>query len=126
MLDVKLRRLADNELVPVNLAALALSVRGEFRFPAEENSSAEATTGPAVVIHCMDRWDVVQCLEFASRWGLLVAMRNSRTDPVTWADCDQGIAVDLSALSSRGARRVASRGMARAGMTQSAPREAGL
>ncbi len=98
MLEVKLRHVSDQELIEVNLGALALSVRGDFRFPARENG------GPAVIVRCADRRDVLECLEFASRLGVLVAMYNAHEDPATWSDCDQGIAVDLSALSARAAR----------------------
>ncbi|WP_290652136.1 hypothetical protein [Aquisalimonas sp.] len=115
MLEVNLRQLADNELVPVNIAALALSVAGEFRFPAEEAAAATAQgdanvhTGPAVIVHCADRRDVLECLEFASRHGLLVAMHNSHKDPANWSDCDHGIAVDLSALSAKARKTCAQR-----------------
>lgn len=110
MLEVKLRQIADQELVNVSLAALAVSTRGEFRFPAAE---AEGTSsdgrpsnrvGPAVIVQCMDRHDAMACLEFASRQGVLVAVGNAPGDPATWRDCDQGMAVVLPASTSRQAR----------------------
>ncbi len=105
MLNLEIRRLADNTPTPVSIASLAMEVRGEFQFPREdEQASGKAGgngadgTGPALIVHCTDRQDVVRCLDFASRHDLLVAMRNGRNAHAAWDDCDQGIAVDLSAL----------------------------
>ena len=56
------------------------------------------STGPALIVRCTDRQDVMRCLDFASRHNLLLAMRNGRNEHAAWDDCDQGIAVDLNAL----------------------------
>ncbi|WP_168987498.1 FAD-binding protein [Azoarcus taiwanensis] len=105
MLNLEIRRLADNTPTPVSIASLAMEVRGEFQFPREDaQASGKAggngadSTGPAVIVRCTDRQDVMRCLDFASRHDLLVAMRNGRNEHAAWDDCDQGIAVDLSAL----------------------------
>lgn len=106
MFDLEIRRLADNTLAPVSIASLAMEVRGEFRYPREEakasgkaGGNGAGSTGPALIIRCTDRQDVMRCLDFASRRSLLIAMHNGRSDPTSWDDCDQGIAVDLSTLN---------------------------
>lgn len=106
MLNLEIRRLADNTPTPVSIASLAMEVRGEFQFPRENAQASDKAgrngadrSGPAVIVHCTDRQDVMRCLDFAARHDLLVAMRNGRNEHAAWDDCDQGIAVDLSALS---------------------------
>lgn len=112
MLEVKLRQVVDQELVSVNLSALAMNTRGEFRFPAAESDSADTDAGPAngmgpaVIVHCLDRHDALACLEFAARKGLLVAAANAPGDPLTWRNCDQGLAVVLPAFNARKAAMV--------------------
>ena len=64
----------------------------------------DGNRGPAVIVRCADRRDAMQCLEFAARHGLLVTMTNDRRDPRSWNGCDQGMAVDLSAMSRKRAR----------------------
>ncbi len=105
MLNLEIRRLADNTPTSVSIASLALEVRGEFQFPRERaQASGKAggngtdRSGPAVIVRCTDRQDVMRCLDFASRHDLVVEMRNGRNEHAAWHDCDQGIAVDLSAL----------------------------
>lgn len=106
MLNLEIRRLADNTPMPVSIAALAMEVRGKFRFPNEEAQSQARTaepgvgsTGPALIVRCRDRQDVMRCLDFALRHDLLVTMRNGHNEQAEWDGCDQGMAIDLSALS---------------------------
>ncbi len=113
MMELHLRSVDGDRLVPVNLGGLALSVRGELSF--KEGAGAmqdkirtiDGNRGPAVIVRCADRRDAMQCLEFAARHGLLVTMTNDRRDPRSWDGCDQGIAVDISALSRRRTRNLA-------------------
>lgn len=105
MLNLEIRRLGDNTPTPVSIASLAMEVRGEFQFPREDAQASDKAggngadrTGPAVIVRCTDRQDVMRCLDFASRHDLLVAMHNGHDGHAAWDDCDQGIAVDLSAL----------------------------
>lgn len=102
---LEIRRIADNTPTPVSIASLAMEVRGEFQYPREDaQTSGKAggnradRSGPAVIVHCTDRQDVMRCLDFASRHDLVLEMRNGRNQHAAWEDCDQGIAVDLSAL----------------------------
>ncbi|MCC5857126.1 MAG: hypothetical protein JJT90_03155 [Ectothiorhodospiraceae bacterium] len=104
-MKLTIRRLADNSLIPVNIGALAIQIRGDIQIP---NGGGTGETGaqpvngssPAVVIRCADRDDVLQCLDFASRQGLLLSMHNG-PDETGWSKCDHGIAVDLRGLSKR-------------------------
>lgn len=99
MLELNIRRSADNSLVPVNIASLAIQVSGDVRFPAEEGGRSVNGNCPAVVIRCATVDDALQCLDFATRKGLLISMHNRQADPADWSDCDQGIAVDLGGLA---------------------------
>ncbi len=110
MMEVQLRSNEGDRLVSVNLGGLALSVRGELAYGQDANSpmaqkirAIDGERGPAVIVRCADRRDALQCLEFAERFGLLVTMTNDRSNPGAWDGCDRGIAVDLSALSRKGA-----------------------
>ncbi|QIT54543.1 hypothetical protein HC341_04505 [Aquisalimonas sp. 2447] len=113
MMELHLRSVDGDRLVPVNLGGLALSVRGELSFQKETGAmpdkirTIDGDRGPAVIVRCADRRDAMQCLEFAARHGLLVTMTNDRRDPRSWDGCAQGIAVDLSAMSRKGARHLA-------------------
>lgn len=105
MLNPEICQLASNTPTPVNIAALAMEVRGKFQFPHEDakaTGKAEGSgvdyTGPALIVRCTDRQDVMRCLDFALRHDLLIAMRNGANEHAQWDDCDQGIAIDLSAL----------------------------
>lgn len=103
MLDLQIRRIADQSLVPVNLACLAMEVQGDFLFPGEQDGYAggadpDLHTGPAVIVRCVDKQDVMRCLDFASAKGLLITMHNGPNGQTRWSDCDRGIAVDLSGL----------------------------
>lgn len=105
MLNLEIRQLADNTPTPVSIASLAMQVRGKFQFPLEDarasgkpGGDAADSGGPAVIVRCTDRQDVMRCLDFASRHDLLVEMRNGCNEHTAWDDCDQGIAVDLSAV----------------------------
>ena len=110
MMEIHLRSADGDRLVPVNLGGLALLVRGELSFTDESEPTPEKVRaidgegGPAVIVRCADRRDALQCLEFAGRHGLLVTMTNNRREPRSWDGCDQGMAVDLSALSRKGAQ----------------------
>lgn len=110
MMDVHVRCAEGDRLVPVNLGGLALSLRGELSYRGGQSPMAQkiraidGESGPSVVVRCADRSDALQCLEFAARNGLLVTMTNDRRHPESWDGCQQGIAVDLSALCCKGAR----------------------
>lgn len=99
MLDLTMRRAEDGALVPVNIAALALRVSGEFRFPREESEGVMPTDDcPALIIQCRNRQDVMACIDFAASRGIVLAMHNNARNPRCWSNCDHGMAVDLSIL----------------------------
>ncbi|WP_018954173.1 hypothetical protein [Thioalkalivibrio sulfidiphilus] len=105
MLDIRLRRASDQRLVTVNLAALAMEVRGEFRYPGDSGSpehkqsaGVKENVGPVLTVVCKDLADAMGCLEFASRNDLLVVMHNSQDGEQAWRGPDRGIVVDLSHL----------------------------
>ncbi|MFV8835666.1 hypothetical protein [Aquisalimonas sp.] len=99
MLELTMRRATDGALVPVNVAALALRVSGEFRFPLEESGTARRTGDcPALIIQCRSRQDALACVDFAASQGIVLAMHNDARNPHCWEHCDHGLAVDLSAL----------------------------
>lgn len=105
MLTLELRRRADDSLVPINVAPLAMQVRGEFSYPHGDEAGAsrlrrsvENDRGPALVVRCADVNDVSYCIDFALRHDLRIALHNDRGDPASWADCDRGIAVDMRGL----------------------------
>ncbi len=99
MFDVTIRRSTDSSLIPVNIAALAVQVSGDLQVPDQESRINGHARAPAVIVRCANVDDALQCLDFASRLGLLISMHNSHQNPSEWSDCDNGIAVDLSGLS---------------------------
>lgn len=105
MLNPEIRQLATNTPTSVNIASLAMAVRGQFQFPHEDAKASGKTegsgagyTGPALIVRCADRQGVMRCLDFALRHDLLIAMSNGQEEHAPWANCDHGIAIDLSAL----------------------------
>lgn len=96
MLTSSLRRITDNQLVPTNLAGLAMQVRGELRVMngGDAGSAGSDDTGPAVIVRCRALQDAEECLKFATRQGLLISLYNGNDV----AQCDHGIAVDISRL----------------------------
>ncbi len=100
MLEVDVRRVVDGGLVRVNLAGLAMSVRGRFIFP------TAGSRGPVLVVQCADVQDAMECLDFALRKGVLVSMCNAQDTGDAWGACDGGIAVDLSLPVTQAARSV--------------------
>lgn len=99
MLMPHLRRIDDNRLVPTSLAGLAMQVRGEVHMFREDAGqiSDDHGHGPAVIIRCREIQDAQACMQFATRRGLLICLSNG-SDSFRGADCDRGIAVDLSRI----------------------------
>jgi hypothetical protein len=96
MFTPNLRRTTDNRLVPVSIGALAMKLRGELQLL---NGAAESSNGPAMIVRCTDLNDATECINFATRNGLLIVMHNSQAFPGTEVNCDHGIVVDLGSLA---------------------------
>ena len=108
MFKIRLRRLSDDALVPVSIASLTMGIRGDISVAQADTAETSSQNGndvighgPALVVRCLDRQDVLQCVDFAARHGLVIAMHNRQDQPAAWSGCEQGIAVDLGALASQ-------------------------
>src|SRR5579872_2943998 len=53
---------------------------------------------PALIAHCANVADVIQCVHFARDQGLLTAIRSGGHNGAGLGSCDDGLVIDLSAM----------------------------
>lgn len=97
MLTTTLRSTNGNQLIPVNLAGLAMQLRGDIRV-VKGTGGRGVNSGPAVFVQCEELRDAHRCLEFATRHQVLIHLFNSSDLSPGNGHCEQGIAVDLRRL----------------------------
>ncbi|MGH6761159.1 MAG: FAD-binding oxidoreductase [Phyllobacterium sp.] len=90
-----------------DLAALRSALRGEIALPGDDGFDRARTIWnamidrkPAAVIRCQGTSDVMEAVRFASKHGLLVAVRGGGHNIAGKAICDGGILIDLSPMRS--------------------------
>lgn len=101
MLTTTLKSTNGNQLIPVNLAGLAMQLRGDIRV-VNGTGGRGVNSGPAVFIQCEELRDAQKCLEFATQHQVLIHLFNSSDLPPGNGHCEQGIAVDLRRLKAPG------------------------
>lgn len=102
MFTTKLRRATDKQFVQVQLAGLAMLVRGRLQVVSPSRESGESGTesqrGPAVIVNCMSLQDAQECIAFAARNGVLLSVFNGKSEDGKLPAYDGCMAVDLSAV----------------------------
>jgi|GEM_PF-7008670 len=101
MLKTKLKSTNGNQLIPVNLAGLAMQLRGDIRV-VNGTGGRGVNSGPAVFVQCEVMRDAQKCLEFATQNQVLIHIFNSNDLPPGNGHCEQGISVDLRRLNAAG------------------------
>jgi hypothetical protein len=102
MFTTKLRRATDKQFVQVQLAGLAMLIRGQLQLVSAssgpEGSGVKNQGGPAVIVNCVSLQDAQECMAFAARNGVLISVFNGKSEDGTLPAYDGCMAVDLSAV----------------------------
>lgn len=102
MFTTKLRRATDRQFVQVQLAGLAMLVRGRLQVVSTSSESGEGGTenqpGPAVIVNCLSLQDAQECMAFAAHNGVLLSVFNGKSEDGKLPAYDGCLAVDLSTV----------------------------